>query len=103
MQDIVPDPSNLLTKTATIPEHLELGEDGGDEELQNGHKNGDNHEDDDEIGPSLPKQKRIQVRIGGRSTFFSHKISKTIIRQIQSLLNWSIYNSGVTPKVQVFG
>ena len=99
MQDIVPDPSNLLTKAATIPEHLELGEDGGDEELQNGHKNGDNHEDDDEIGPSLPKQKRIQVRIGGRSTFFSHKISKTIIRQIQSLLNWSIYNSGVTPKV----
>ncbi len=64
MQDIVPDPSNLLTKDAAIPEHLELGGDEGGEGLQNGHKNGDNHEEDDEIGPSLPKQKRNQVREG---------------------------------------
>ena len=72
MQDIVPDPTNLLTKDAAIPEHLELGDEGGEEEgLQNGHKNGDNHEDDDEIGPSLPKQKRNQVRVGSEGACFT--------------------------------
>jgi len=58
LKDIVPDPSNLLTKLAAGVELDEVAEE--DDDLENGHntnKNGD--QSDEEIGPSLPKQKKI--------------------------------------------
>lgn len=59
LKDIVPDPSNLLTKLIPGAELDEVEEE--EDEMQNGHntnKNGD-HESDEEIGPSLPKVKKV--------------------------------------------
>mgnify|MGYP001393221432 FL=1 len=46
-QDLVPDASNLLSKDVAIHE---------ESDKENGHQgNGQEDEDDEEIGPSLPK------------------------------------------------